>query len=163
MTTNYHTPWIDDTTEYKAAHMNVPLGELDTQITANVASILANLKKSVHILETVNVDFSSVGETVLHTTVSGETTVPIAAVVRAGGDAGTTQVTIGRSGEVTDFLNTQTLSNVNGDGEMAILQPVPNATPVGLKTYGGGIEIRMNVENADGAAVNLIDILGYRI
>ena len=166
MTTNYHTPYVDDATQFKASHMNVPPGELDTQITANVASIVANvaaLKKTVHVLETVTVDFSVVGQTALHTTISGETTVPISAVVRAGAAAGATEVTIGQSGEVTDFLNTQTLSNLNASGEMVILQPVPNATPVGLKTYGGEVEIRMNVETADGGATNWVDLLGYTI
>jgi hypothetical protein len=34
MSTNYHTPWEDGTDEYKAADMNVPLGELDAAIGA---------------------------------------------------------------------------------------------------------------------------------
>jgi len=32
MSTHYHTPWVDGTTEYKADDMNVPLGELDQAI-----------------------------------------------------------------------------------------------------------------------------------
>lgn len=39
MSTNYHTPFIDDTSKFRASHMNAPLSELDAQITANVASI----------------------------------------------------------------------------------------------------------------------------
>lgn len=39
MSSNYHTPWVDDTTEFKTAHMNVPLGELDAQITINTNKI----------------------------------------------------------------------------------------------------------------------------
>jgi len=158
MSTNYHTPY-PAAMDYKTSNLNIPPGELDAQITINVAA----LKKTVHVLETVNVDFSVVGQTALHTTISGETTVPISAVVRAGADAGATEVTIGKSGEVTDFLNTQTLSNLNASGEMVILQPVPNATPVSLKTYAGEVEIRMNVETADGGAINFVDLLGYTI
>ena len=45
MSTNYHTPFADGTTKYRAAHHNVPLGELDAQVTANVAAIAANLAK----------------------------------------------------------------------------------------------------------------------
>lgn len=33
MTTNFHTPWSDGVTEYKASDMNSPLSELDTIIT----------------------------------------------------------------------------------------------------------------------------------
>ena len=43
MSTNYHTPWVDDSTQFKAAHMNVPLSELDTQITNNLSSNLLAL------------------------------------------------------------------------------------------------------------------------
>ena len=39
MTTTYHTPFIDDTTKFRASHMNAPLSELDTQIVANVGTI----------------------------------------------------------------------------------------------------------------------------
>ena len=157
MSNVYHTPYEDDTTQFKADHMNIPLSELDAQITTNVTAI----GKCVHVLGSVAVDFSVVGETVLYTTISGETTVLLAAGVRAGGDAGGTEVTIGRSGEVTDFLNTQTLSNLNASGDMVILQPVPNATPVGLKFYPGEVAIRMNVETAEGVSINWVDLLGY--
>lgn len=44
MSTNYHTPWVDETSEYKPSHMNAPLSELDTQITVNVAAILLRLQ-----------------------------------------------------------------------------------------------------------------------
>jgi len=39
MSSNYHTPYTDDVTEFKQAHMNVPLGELDAQITINTGKI----------------------------------------------------------------------------------------------------------------------------
>lgn len=32
MTDDYHTPYIDGTTEYKADHMNAPLSQLDTSL-----------------------------------------------------------------------------------------------------------------------------------
>jgi len=153
----YHDQYVDEVTQFKPSHMNLPIDQLDYQIGVNVTAI----GKCVHVLASVAVDFSVVGETTLYTTISGETTVPLKAVVRAGGDAGATEVTIGRSGEVADFLNTQTLSNLNASGEMVILQPVPNATPVGLKSYPGGIAIRMNVETAEGVAINWVDLLGY--
>jgi len=173
MSQDYHTPYVDGSTQFKADHMNVPLGELDAQIgtnatniagnTANIATNTSDLKKTIHVLDTVEVDFSSTGETALHTTVSGEITVLFAAVVRGGGDAGATEVTIGQSGEVTDFLNTQTLSNLDAFGDIAILQPVPSATPACLKFYYGETEIRMRVNTADGNATNWVDLLGYTI
>lgn len=39
MTTNYHTPYVDNTTEFKASHMNVPPGELDAELTLQDARL----------------------------------------------------------------------------------------------------------------------------
>jgi hypothetical protein len=42
MSTNHHTPWSDGVSEYKAAHMNTPLGELD-QVISDVSGEVINL------------------------------------------------------------------------------------------------------------------------
>jgi len=165
MSTDYHTAY-PAAMEYKTSNLNSPLGELDAQIGTNVTNIAANteaLKETIHVLATTTVDFSSIGETALHTTLSGEYTVLTGAVVRAGGDAGGTEITIGQSGEVTDFLNTQTLSNLDAAHDAVILQPVPNATPVKLKAYSGEVEIRINIETAEGVSINWVDLLGYTV
>ncbi|MBW2591847.1 MAG: hypothetical protein JRE58_02385 [Deltaproteobacteria bacterium] len=44
MSTNYHTPFTDEVTQYKPTHMGAPLAELDAQITANVAAVLLRLQ-----------------------------------------------------------------------------------------------------------------------
>ena len=41
MSSIYHTPYEDDSTQFKASHMNVPLGELDAQLVINAAAITA--------------------------------------------------------------------------------------------------------------------------
>lgn len=41
MSSVYHTPYEDDVTQFKAEHMNVPLGELDAQIHTNTTAIAA--------------------------------------------------------------------------------------------------------------------------
>lgn len=45
MTTNYHDPWVDGVTEYKASNMNTPLGQLDSQIATNTSDILTHTHK----------------------------------------------------------------------------------------------------------------------
>lgn len=120
MTTDYHTPYEAGATQFKATHMNVPLGELDAEIGA----IYALLDETVHVLASVNVDFSQTGQTTLYTTISGEVTVLTGAVIRAGGDCGNTQVMIGTADISGEFLEAQTLSNLDSSGEVAILQPI---------------------------------------
>jgi len=44
MSSNYHTPY-PASMAYKTSLLNIPPGELDAQITANVAAIAANLAK----------------------------------------------------------------------------------------------------------------------
>ena len=39
MTQNYHTPWENGITNYKAADMNPPLSDLDSQITTNTSNL----------------------------------------------------------------------------------------------------------------------------
>ncbi len=39
MTTDYHDPWVDNSTNYSAASMNPPLSQLDTQIQNLATSI----------------------------------------------------------------------------------------------------------------------------
>ncbi len=42
MTTDYHTPYVDNSTEFKASDMNAPLAELDAQIGINATGISNN-------------------------------------------------------------------------------------------------------------------------
>jgi hypothetical protein len=41
MTTTYHTPYVDGTTLFRATDMNVPLGELDSELVSIAATITA--------------------------------------------------------------------------------------------------------------------------
>ena len=50
MSSNYHTPY-SVATSYKASLHNVPLGELDAQITANVAAILLRLQAGDFVID----------------------------------------------------------------------------------------------------------------
>jgi hypothetical protein len=44
MSSVYHTPYEDDVTQFKASHMNIPLGELDAQMDTNVIAIALRLQ-----------------------------------------------------------------------------------------------------------------------
>jgi len=79
----------------------------------------------------------------------------------AGADCGASIITAGRVGALTDFLGSQTLSNIDASGDMAWLQPVPNAVPVLLKTYAAGVLFQIDVTTALGGATNYVDLFGW--
>lgn len=111
----------------------------------------------------VSVDLSGTGQTTLYTVPTGKIFIPVLAILRVGADASTSVITIGRVGALTDFLGSQTLSNIDASGDMAILQPVPAATPVLLKTYAAGVVIQVDVTTAAGGASNEMDLFGFLI
>lgn len=123
---------------------------------------MASLKENaITKISTTDIDFSGVGQTNLYTVPTGKVFIPIMAVVRPGADAGATIVTFGRVGSLTDFLGAQNLGNLNAAGDMGILQPIPNATPVLLKTYAAGVVFQIDVTAALGGVNNDVDLFGF--
>lgn len=114
-------------------------------------------------VSTTTVDLSGTGQTTLYTVPTGKIFIPVMAVLRAGDDCGASVITMGRSGALTDFLNSQTLGNINASGDMAVLQPVPNSTPVLLKTYAAGVVFQIDVTTGSGGATNYVDLFGYLV
>jgi len=53
MSSNYHTPY-PEAMDYKTSLLNVPPGELDAQITANVAAILLRLQAGDFVIDDVD-------------------------------------------------------------------------------------------------------------
>lgn len=72
--------------------------------------------------------------------------------------------TFGQSGDKDDFLTAQTLSNINAAGKAAILQPIPNATPVAVVEYTEGEIFGIDVTQAAGSACTCtVDVYGTLI
>jgi len=111
----------------------------------------------------VNVSLAAAANTTLYTVPVGYKAVLHHVDLIAGADCSTATVTVGRSTALTDFLGTQTLSNINAAEDVATMQPVPNATPVILKTYAAGVIIQMAVTSAVGGATNSVHLWGYLI
>ena len=124
---------------------------------------MPNLKeKADTLLSSTTVAFNANGQTTLYTVPTGKTAVLTKAVIIAAGDAGaTTTITIGRVGTLMDFLPTNTLSNLDAAGDVVICQPVPNTTPLKLKTYAAGVVIQVDVGNQSGAAGNTVKLFGF--
>lgn len=132
----------------------------DTDLATNMDSIDAGVLVKV---STTTVALNATGQTTLYTVPTDMVFVPVMAVLRADASANTSVVTFGRVGALGDFLGAQTLSNVNADGDMAIMMPVPNATPVTLKTYAAAVIFQIDVTTGNGGAVNYVDLFGYLV
>lgn len=123
---------------------------------------MADLKEYAEsLISTTNVDLSGTGQTTLYTVPTGKTLMITKGVLRAGADCGASIITLGRSTALTDFLNSQNLGNIDAGGDAAILQPIPNATPVLNKTYAAGVIIQIDVTTALGGGSNGFDLFGY--
>ena len=109
----------------------------------------------------VNLDLSGIGQTTIYTVPAGKIMIPVGICLVAGADCGASVITAGRVGALTDFLGSQTLGNIDAAGDMAWLQPVPNATPALLKTYAAAVVFQIDVTTALGGATNYVDLFGW--
>lgn len=112
------------------------------------------------LLSTTTVSLAAAAATTLYTVPTGKILVLTKGILIAAADCSTSALTIGRSTALTDFLNTQTLSNIDAAGDVALLQPIPAATTVLSKSYAAGIIIQVNVTVANGAAGNILKLFG---
>ena len=71
-------------------------------------------------------------------------------------------LTFGQVGTLTDFLPSQTLTNINTVGAAVILRPIPHATPaLEIIQYTAGEVFQMDVATAaTGAATATIEVFG---
>lgn len=115
---------------------------------------------AVALLSTTTVSFGADGQKTLYTVPVGKRCVLFGAMVVAAADCGTTTVTIGQVGALTDFLAAQTLGNLDAQYDAAWLVPVPNATPVKVESYAAGTVIQADVGAHAGAAGNTVYLYG---
>ena len=121
-----------------------------------------NLKETaISLLSSTTVAFNANGATTLFTVPTGKRCVLTHAVVVAGADASTTTVSIGQVGALTDFLEVNTLSNLDAQYDSVVLQPIPNTTPLKGKSYAEGTVIQMDVSNQAGGASNQVYLFGF--
>ena len=117
-----------------------------------------------YIMESVTLDLQTADVTTLYTVPTGKRFVIDHVDIICGTAASTTAtVTIGQSTALTDFLDTQTLTNLAAQYDVVHLYPVPNATPVKTKSYAAGTVIQIDVSTADTDGSNdaIAKIFGY--
>lgn len=112
---------------------------------------MADLKEcAVALLSTTTLTVRSTGATTLYTVPTGKRLVlDHVKIICGAAPSPTAIVTFGRSSALTDFLDSQTLTNLAAQYDCVICKPVPNATPVKSKSYAAGTVIQCNVGTAD--------------
>ena len=93
-----------------------------------------------------SVDLNSSAQTTIFTVPTGKKCVLDHVRVRnLSANATNTVVTIGQVGALTDFLGSQTLSNLNAAAATGILRPIPNATTAKGIEYTAGEVLQIDV------------------
>jgi len=105
---------------------------------------------SISLLSTTTLSVRTAAATTLYTVPVGKRCVLDHVKVVCGTDASTTAViTFGKSTALTDFLGSQTMTNLAATYDTVICAPIPNATPVKTKSYAAADIIQVNVGTAD--------------
>lgn len=124
-----------------------------------VQNLLGTLSDSI--LSVTTLPLNADGNTTIFTVPSGKTAVLTRAVLVVGADAGSTDITFGQAGALTDFLGTQQCDNADAANDVIVFEPVPNATPALRKAYAAGTLIKAVVANQAGGAINTLYLFGF--
>ena len=120
--------------------------------------------RAIYLLSSTTVDLQTADVTTLYTVPTGYRAVIDHIDVICGTAASTTAtLTFGQSTAVTDFLDTQTMTNLAAQYDVVTCVPVPNATPVKKKSYAAGTVFQVDVStaDADGSDDATVNVWGY--
>lgn len=117
-------------------------------------------ENAVVLLSATTVALNADADTTIYTVPTGKTCILSHAILVAGADAGTSDLSIGQNGAETDFVGATNLDNLDAAGDACLLMPVPSATPSKLKRYVAGTVIEAKVSNQAGGASNTLYLFG---
>lgn len=145
----------------KLDDLGAPDDNTDNDASTTKHGLLPKLPFSGDLLSTTTVAFNADADTTLYTVPTGKRCVLSHAIVVAAGDAGaTTTVSIGQDTAETDFVPANTLSNLDAEYDSVILMPIPNTTPLKIKSYAAATVIEAQVASQSGVAGNTIYLFG---
>jgi hypothetical protein len=104
--------------------------------------------------------FNANGTTNLYTVPSGKTLILSHAMIVVQADPNGTDVSIGQSGAVTDFVANHDMNLLSVADDACRLAPIPSATPALEKAYAAGTVIQANVSNQAGGGTNALYLFG---
>ena len=98
----------------------------------------------------------------LYTVPAGKTCILAFAFLESDGDlADAGVVTIGSGALAIDFVGTTNVDNLNADGDVILMAPVPSATPATLKAYAATTVISLDVATAAAAQTATCYLFGF--
>ena len=122
---------------------------------------LADRKQyTVALLSATTVALNADADTTIYTVPAGKRCILSHAILVAGADAGTSDISIGANGAETDFVGVTNLDNLDAQYDAVLLAPVPSATPAKLKSYAATTVIQAKVANQAGGATNTLYLFG---
>ena len=117
-------------------------------------------ENAITLLSETTVALNADADTTLYTVPQGKRCFLSHAILVAGADAGTSDISIGSDGAETDFVGVTNLDNLDAAYDCVLIAPVPSATPTTLKTYAAGTVIQAQVANQAGGATNTLYLFG---
>lgn len=152
---------VVEPSEIKLDDLGTPDDNTDLNASTSKHGLMPKLPFSGDLLSTTTVAFNADADTTLYTVPTGKRCVLSHAIAVAAGDAGaTTTVSIGANGTETDFIPANTLENLDAEYDAVILQPIPNTTPLKIKSYAATTVIEAQVASQSGVAGNTIYLFG---
>ncbi|HAL45502.1 MAG: hypothetical protein A2Y12_08830 [Planctomycetes bacterium GWF2_42_9] len=156
------------TEHFKLASIVVDSSGVITAINDLRGYELLKFAPSVVLLSSTSVNLNAAAdtETVLYTVPTGKKLIVEKVVIRGlSASAALAVITLGKGGGACDeFLGNQTLSNLNGATKAAILQAIPNATPVAQTILAATETFSSEITTAAGSACTAIfDLFGILI
>ena len=112
------------------------------------------------LLSATTVPLNANGDTTLYTVPTGKRCILSHAILVAGGNANSTDISIGQDTAETDFIPVNQCDNLDTQYDAIILMPVPATTPTKTKSYQAGTLIQAQVTNQNGGASNTLYLFG---
>ncbi len=98
----------------------------------------------------------------IYTVPAGKTCILAFAFLEIDADLGdAAEVAIGQSAAANDFVGTTTTDNLDANGDVILLAPVPSATPAKLKAYATAAVISLDVVSAGNAVTGTCYLFGF--
>lgn len=118
-------------------------------------------KNAITLLSTTTVSLAANADTTLYTVPTGVRCVLTHAILVAGANANSTDISIGQDGAETDFIPVNQCDNLDAANDVIIMEPVPATTPTKCKSYAAGTVIQAQVTNQAGGATNTLYLFGF--
>jgi hypothetical protein len=115
---------------------------------------------SIALLAAISVDHDAIAATTLYTVPVSYRLIIDKVDIEAAGDEAATDITIGQSTALTDFVGTTQLDNLDAQYDSVSVRPIAADPLTKQKSYAAGAIIRVDVLTAVGNAANTYLLYG---